>query len=47
MGLIDIVNKSRATLEGAGIVIEKASRKAERRSVIWVSASSLWQSWIP
>ena len=24
MGLIDIVNKSRATLEGAGIVIEKA-----------------------
>ena len=47
LGLIDIVKKSGATLEGAGIVIEKGFHPADRPSVTWVSIWNPLLSLIP
>ena len=44
-GLIEIIEKSGATVEGIGIAVEKAGRSAERPFVIRAISWSLWQLW--
>lgn len=44
IGLKDILDQAGSTLEGIGIVIEKASSRAERSFEGWVSIWNLWPS---